>query len=199
MRQTGKLQGVLLATVIAALSTCLFSVNANAQVYMAKHGHVQFVSHSTLENFTGKSDYLVGRIDLADSTVQFYVDLTTVSTGVRLRDEHMQEEYLQTDKYPFAQFSGKIVSSFDPTSTDTQQVTVKGTFKVHNVSHVITVKGKIKVSPQKLYVHAAWPVKLGDYNIRIPQVLFMKVSPTQAVSISTTLERKKDDKTGNSK
>ncbi|HKI44220.1 MAG TPA: YceI family protein [Balneolales bacterium] len=182
--------------VVALVFSSLFTLAgaAHAQVYMTKHGHVQFVSHSTLEDFTGKSDYLVGRINLADSTVQFYIDLTTVSTGVRLRDEHMQEEYLQTDKYPFAQFSGKIVSSFNPASADTQQVTVKGTFKVHNVSHVITVSGKVKISPQKLYVYAAWPVKLGDYNIRIPQVLFMKVSPTQAVSISTTLDRTKNDK-----
>lgn len=187
--------GGLLAAAMMTIST-LFTIAAvaRAQVYMTKHGHVQFVSHSTLEDFTGRSDYLVGRISLADSTVQFYVDLTTVSTGVKLRDEHMQEEYLQTDKYPFAQFSGKIVSTFNPASTDTQKVTVKGTFKVHNVSHVITVNGKIKISPKKLYVYAAWPVKLGDYNIRIPQVLFMKVSPTQAVSISTTMDRTKNNK-----
>ena len=186
--------GLFAVAMMTILSLFTISAKVQAQVYMTKHGHVQFVSHSTLEDFTGRSDYLVGRINLADSTVQFYIDLTTVSTGVKLRDEHMQEEYLQTDKYPFAQFSGKIVSSFNPASADTQQVTVKGTFKVHNVSHVITVSGKVKISPQKLYVYAAWPVKLGDYNIRIPQVLFMKVSPTQAVSISTTLDRMKNDK-----
>ena len=182
---------LLTATASVTFLICLFlfSVNAKAQVYMTKKGHVQFISHSTLENFTGKSDYLVGKIDLADSTVQFYIDLTTISTGVKLRDEHMQEEYLETDKYPFAQFSGKIVSSFDPASTDTQQVTVKGSFKVHNVSRQITVDGKIKIGPNKLYIHAAWPVKLGDYNISIPQVLFMKVSPVQAVSISTTMDQ----------
>ncbi len=186
--------GIFVVAALTISSLFTLSVAAHAQVYMTKHGHVQFVSHSTLEDFTGRSDYLVGRINLADSTVQFYIDLTTVSTGVKLRDEHMQEEYLQTDKYPFAQFSGKFASSFNPASTDTQQVMVKGTFKVHNVSHVITVSGKIKISPNKLYVYAAWPVKLGDYNIRIPQVLFMKVSPTQAVSISTTLDRTKNDK-----
>ena len=183
-------------TVIACVTLLfclfLFRTDAEAQTYMTKKGHVQFISHSTLENFTGKSDYLVGRVNLADSTVQFYIDLTTVSTGVKLRDEHMQEEYLETDKYPYAQFSGKITSPFDPASRDTQMVTVKGKFKVHNVSREITVNGKIKISPQKLFVHAAWPVKLGDYNITIPQVLFMKVSPVQAVSITTTMDQTKD-------
>lgn len=194
MKKSYYSEGILSVTVLAIISLFTIAARAQAQIYMTKHGHVQFVSHSTLENFTGRSDYLVGRINLADSTVQFYVDLTTVSTGVKLRDEHMQEEYLETDKYPFAQFSGKISSSFDPASTDTQKVTVKGTFKVHNVSHMITVNGKLKISPKKLYVYAAWPVKLGDYNISIPQVLFMKVSPTQAVSISTTMDRTKNNK-----
>lgn len=182
----------VIACVTLFLCLFLFHSDAEAQTFMTKKGHVQFVSHSTLENFTGKSDYLVGRVNLADSTVQFYIDLTTVSTGVKLRDEHMQEEYLETDKYPYAQFSGKIIGSFDPASRDTQKVTVKGTFKVHNVSREITVNGKIKISPQKLFVHAAWPVKLGDYNISIPQVLFMKVSPVQAVSITTTMDQTKD-------
>ena len=198
MKPIHKTYRIVTGTAMIVLFLLFFSISTKAQVYMTKHGHVQFVSHSTLENFTGKSDYLVGRMNLADSTVQFYVDLTTVSTGVRLRDEHMQEEYLQTDKYPFAQFSGKIVSSYDPANTDTQQVTVKGTFKVHNVSHVITVKGQLKIGQDKLYVHAAWPVKLGAYNISIPQVLFMKVSPIQAVSISTEMDRKKDEKTAHS-
>lgn len=167
---------------------------SHAQVYETKHGHAQFYSKSTLENFIGQSNYLVGRINLADSTVQFYIDMTTVSTGVKLRDEHMQEEYLHTDKYPFAQFYGKIVSPFNTQSTDSQKVTVKGKFKVHGVTHEITVHGTILVTPQKLSVRAAWPLMLKDYNIKIPEVLFLKVSEKQAVSMHAVLDRKKGKK-----
>lgn len=162
-----------------------------AQTYMTKKGHVQFASKATLESFVGQSDYLVGKIDLQDSTVDFYLDLSTLHTGVRLRDEHMREEYLETDKYPFAQFYGKIITPFSTTSTDTQSVTVRGKFSVHNVSHIVKINGKMKVSPGDLYVQAAWPVMLNDYNISIPQILFMKLSPKQAVSIKADLKRLK--------
>ena len=176
------------------LAAILFPLVASAQVYKTKHGYVQFFSKSTLENFIGKSNYLVGEVNLADSTVQFYIDLTTISTGVKLRDEHMQEEYLQTDKYPFAQFYGKIVSPFNTQSADSQQVTVKGSFKVHGVSQNISVNGTILVSPQKLYVKAAWPILLKNYKIKIPEVLFLKVNPKQAVSMHAVLDRIKNKK-----
>ena len=189
MRYIQKQYHILWIVTICFIALLVQPVTSMAQIYKSKHGHVQFFSKSTLENFTGRSNYLVGQINLADSTVQFYVDLTTISTGVKLRDEHMREEYLQTDKYPFAQFSGKIVSPFNPASTDTQQVTVKGKFKVHGVTRQISVKGSMVVTPQKLFVKAAWPVMLKDYKIKIPEVLFMKVSEKQAVSIKATLDR----------
>ena len=189
MRYYQKQYHILWVVAICFIVLSVQPVTSKAQVYKTKHGHVQFFSKSTLENFTGKSNYLVGQVNLADSTVQFYVDLTTISTGVKLRDEHMQEEYLQTDKYPFAQFYGKIVSPFNPASTDTQHVTVKGKFKVHGVTRQISVKGSMVITPQKLFVKAAWPVMLKDYKIKIPEVLFMKVSEKQAVSIRATLDR----------
>lgn len=163
-------------------------VISRGQTYMTKSGHAQFFSKSTLENFTGQSDYLVGKIDLQDSTVDFYLDLSTLHTGVRLRDEHMREEYLETDKYPFAQFYGKIVTPFNPSSTDTQNVTVSGKFSIHNVSHEVKIDGKILISPKDLYIQAAWPIELQDYNITIPKVLFLKLSPMQAVSIKADLK-----------
>ncbi|HKK45393.1 MAG TPA: YceI family protein [Balneolaceae bacterium] len=161
-----------------------------AQVYKTEHGEAQVFSKATLENFTGKSNYLVGQVNLADSTVSFYLDLSTLSTGVELRDEHMQEEFLETDKYPFAQFSGKLVSPFDPTSPDTQQVKVQGQFKIHGVSRDITVDGEMARKNNQLYVQAKWKLDLPDYNIAIPQVLFMKVSKTQQLSITATMDKK---------
>lgn len=179
---------------LVMIASILNPLVSHAQVYETKHGHAQFFSKSTLENFIGQSNYLVGRINLADSTVQFYLDMTTVSTGVKLRDEHMQEEYLHTDKYPFAQFYGKIISPFNKQSPDSQQVTVKGKFKVHGVSHELTVHGTMLITPEKLSVRAAWPLMLKDYNIKIPEVLFLKVSKKQAVSMHAVLDRMKGKK-----
>ena len=162
-----------------------------AQVFKTEHGKALVHSEATLENFTGKSDYLVGQVDLKNSKVDFYLDLSTLSTGVELRDEHMQEEFLETNKYPFAQFSGKLISPFDPTSADTQKVKVKGKFKIHEVTRNIVVSGEMAQQNHQLYVHAEWQLQLPDYNIKIPQVLFMKVSKTQKLSITATMDEKK--------
>lgn len=169
---------------------CIYPGQVDAQTFKDQHAHARVVSHSTLENFTGTSDYLVGQINLADSTVDFYLDLSTLSTGVELRDEHMQEEFLETGKYPFAQFSGKLQTPFDPASTDTQEVRVKGTFKIHGVSRHVEVKGQMARHGRHLFVHAAWQLQLPDYDIQIPRVLFMKVSKTQQLSVTANMKEK---------
>jgi polyisoprenoid-binding protein YceI len=161
-----------------------------AQIYTSEHGKAKVFSKATLENFTGKSNYLVGQINLSDSRVDFYLDLSTLSTGVELRDEHMQEEFLETAKYPFAQFSGKLVTPFDTTSSDTQKVKVKGDFKLHGISRNIEVIGEMVKKGHQLFIHANWQLDLPDYNIKIPQVLFMKVSQTQKLSITARMEEK---------
>jgi len=180
----------LVAVILMGLTVMGMPVPTRAQVFKGKQGHAEVYSKSTLENFTGKSDYLVGQVNLADSSVDFYLDLSTLSTGVELRDEHMQEEFLETNKYPFAQFSGKLISPFDPTLSDTQQVKVKGEFKLHGVTRTIIVRGKMAEKNNHLYVSANWKLQLPDYKIKVPQVLFMKVSKTQKLSIRAMLDEK---------
>jgi polyisoprenoid-binding protein YceI len=160
--------------------------------YFTKKGHVEFRSHSTLEDFTGKSDYLTGKINFQDSTVDFYLDLSTLRTGIRLRDEHMHENYLQDDKYPFASFYGKIKNLIDPVDADTQNVLVAGVFKVHGVSRQIQIKGSLIKDKETIKVSANWPLQLQDYKIDIPKFLFLRVNETIHISINAKLDKQLD-------
>jgi polyisoprenoid-binding protein YceI len=157
-----------------------------AQAYLTKTGHVEFDSSVPLHSFTGESDHLVGKISLADSTVDFYVDVNTLKTGINKRDKDMLET-LEAEKYPFAEFYGKIVSSFDPQSNGPQNVTVQGDFTVHGVSNQVTIDGKLQKTPDGLQVVASWTLNMEDYNIKPPGILFYRVNEKIDISISATL------------
>ena len=164
----------------------LFPLLAHAQSYLTKTGHVEFDSSVPLHSFTGESDHLVGKINLADSTVDFYVDVNTLKTGIGKRDEDMLET-LEAEKHPFAEFYGKIVSPFQPKTNGSQTVTVKGDFTVHGVSNPVTIEGTLNKTENGLQIKASWSLNMTNYNIKPPGILFYRVSENIDISISATL------------
>lgn len=175
--------------VILVLLFC-YPCLAEAQTYKTESGDIEFTSSVPLHSFTGVSDKLVGQINLADSTVDFYVDLNTLKTGISKRDRDMLNT-LEADKYPFAEFYGKLVSGFSLNSTEPQKVTVEGTFKVHDVSREVSINGVLQNSDDGLQVMADWTLDMEDYDIRPPGILFYRVSEIIEVSIDTILPKVK--------
>lgn len=164
---------------------------ASAQTYKTENGEVQFLSDAPIEKFTGKSSKLTGRIDAATDTVDFFIDLTTLKTGVSLRDEHMRENYLETKKFPFAEFYGILLTKPDYAKLEKQPVKVKGRFTIHGVSKEMTIDGFVTPQKDGLLVEAAWTVKLSDHGIPIPSIVIRKLSELQEVSMKTLLKPSK--------
>lgn len=156
-------------------------------VFQSQNGLAAFESEVPLHSFTGTSKYLVGRISLADSTVDFYLDLATLDTGNNKRDKDMRET-LNAKEYPFAEFFGSLITEFDPESYSQQSVRVKGTFTINNVSQDVEVNGVLQKTREGLAVEASWTLDLTDYNIKPPGILFYRVDEEIDIHIATTLQ-----------
>lgn len=157
------------------------------QAYMTKSGHAEFDSSVPLHTFTGESDHLVGKINLDDSTVDFYLDVNTLETGISKRDKDMLET-LNAEKYPFAEFFGKLKSPFDQAKNGTHEVTVEGEFTVHGNSQKTKINGTIEKTPDGLKVKAAWTLNITDYDIEPPGILFYRVSEEIDIRIDALLK-----------
>jgi polyisoprenoid-binding protein YceI len=164
-----------------------FSTSASAQTWTTETGHVVFTSSVPLHEFTGESDFLTGRISLQDSTVDFYVDLETLKTGINKRDKDMRIS-LGTDKNPFAEFYGALSGTYNLESEDPQAVTVTGSFKMNGVEQEVSVDGTLTTTGVNLILEASWVLRLEDYNIEPPKLLMIKVDQEQRISIIATLQ-----------
>lgn len=169
------------------IAFCLLHSLLTAQVFKSENGHAEFHSSVPLHSFTGTSDHLVGRISLPDSTVDFYLDLTTLDTGNNKRDKDMRET-LETGRYPFAEFFGTLISPFNSESKQPQQATVQGEFKIHGVSRKITVEGTLQQTNSGLSVKASWTLDMTDYDIRPPGILFYRVDENIDIEIEALLQ-----------
>ena len=165
---------------------------SSAQSYLTTAGNVNFLSKAPLSEFNGVSDQLNGLVDLSQNLLDFYVDLNTLNTGIGLRDKHMRDNYLETEKYPFAEFTGKITPTPSLTTNSKQSVTAMGKFTIHGVTKEITVTGTLlKNAKGELELEAGFEVLLSDYQIPLPKLVFYELAENQVISIKATLKPKK--------
>lgn len=157
-----------------------------AQSYYAENGDAVFLSKVPLHNFKGTSSNLVGFINLEDSTVDFYLDLETLDTGIKKRDKDMKLT-LETDKYPFAEFYGTLISPFDSTMSEPQRAITKGKFKIHGETKEVEIEGTLQKKENGLLLKASWVLNLYDYNIEPPRLLIIKVDENQEIDIEIFL------------
>jgi polyisoprenoid-binding protein YceI len=138
------------------------------------------------------SDQLHGLIDLEKNLLDFYIDLNTLDTGIGLRDKHMRDNYLETEKYPFAEFTGKISPIPALNIGAKSPVTAVGKFKIHGVEREIEVKGTLtKNAKGEIELEAGFEVLLSDYKIPLPKLVFYELAEKQEISIKATLKPKK--------
>lgn len=167
-------------------------MQAEAQVYYSETGHAEFTSSVPLHSFTGSSDHLTGMIDLQEKLVDFYLDLETLDTGNNMRDNDMYET-LNVDEYPFAEFTGSLPTSFDTTSTEKQEVSVRGEFTIHGVTRTKTVTGTLQKVEEGIQLQAEWVLDITNYDIEPPGILFYRVEDKMDVRIDVLLKPKQEE------
>ncbi|MCS4433046.1 YceI family protein [Aquiflexum gelatinilyticum] len=173
-----------------AISFFAFPKIGNTQGFKTESGSVEFLSKASLNEFTGVSSSLNGLMDLDKNLLDFFVDLNTLKTGIGLRDRHMRENYLETKKFPFAEFTGKIETLPTLIKGQSREVLAKGKFKIHGVEREIEVPGKLTmISDNELKLEAQFKVLLSDYKIDIPTVVFYELSEEQVVTIQAVLKK----------
>jgi polyisoprenoid-binding protein YceI len=152
-----------------------YNVDKNSKNY------VKFISEAPAENFEGKTPKIDGYfvtdgIDkLVGAELYFEVELNTLETGIGLRDRHMRDDYLHTNKFPLTHFTGKISESTRISDTE-YDVKAKGKMFIHGVTKDITINGKIYKLGTGFKLKSNFSVNLTDYNIKVPQFMFVRIS-----------------------
>ena len=156
---------------------------------------VQFTSKATTETVVGTTHTATGSIEFDPSSSgqgargDIHVDLSSIKTGLALRDRHMRQNQLETGKYPEAVFtltSLTLPSGGLPEGILTR-VNVKGTFSLHGVEHSIEPESYITLSNSSsgtaISVASNFTLRLADYNIKRPQFLMLRLAEEQQMTV----------------
>ena len=154
---------------------------------------VKFISDAPVEDFEGVTDNIDGYLIAGkgkwteNSDLYFEVDLRTIDTGIGLRNRHMREDYLHTDKYPYAKFSGRVTTV--SSSNGSYDVQVKGNMDIHGVKKPMEIDGTIFDAENGVRVRSKFEVKLTDHDIEIPKFMFFKIDETMQLVVDFHLKK----------
>lgn len=98
--------------------------------------------------------------------------------------EHFNENYLESDKYPYAEFKGKINEAPEFSKDGTYPVTVTGTLNIHGVEKTYTAKGTVTTQGSTITVASTFNVRVADHGIKIPSLVIQNVAEVVAVTVN---------------
>lgn len=160
-----------------------------SKLYQTTSGKISFKSDAPLEVIRASSNDLIGLLDLSKNNFSFKIEIHTFQGfNSPLQKEHFNENYMQSDKYPEASFTGKIIEDVDLSVDGTYQVRAKGILTIHNVPQERIIQSEITVKKNIITIHSNFTVLLSDHNIPIPQVVYQKLANEIKVEMNATLE-----------
>ncbi|TSA34139.1 MAG: YceI family protein [Porphyromonadaceae bacterium] len=172
---------------IVWLTLCLASfLTATAQNrYFTKTGHIGFYSHTSIEDINAINDQVTSFFDIATGEMVFSVLGRSFQFAKPLMQEHFNENYMESEKFPKASFEGKIadLKTCDFTNSGKYPVKVAGKLTIHGVTKDIEAAGNLTIDKDKITGESVFPINPEDYGIRIPSVVRQNIAESMKVTV----------------
>jgi hypothetical protein len=152
-------------------------------LYICRTGEASFYSKAPLENIEAFNRNTTSILNTANGEIAFTVPIKAFRFEKELMQEHFNEKYMESDKYPLATFKGKINEKVDYTKNGVYKVTTTGKLSIHGVEKDRTEKGTLTVKDGNITIDAEMKVTLNDFNITIPKLVFENIAETVDVKI----------------
>jgi hypothetical protein len=167
----------------------IFPGFAQSDIFSTNSGSITFFSSAPLEDIEAKNNKAISLINTRNNEIAVRVPIKQFQFRNRLMQEHFNENYMESEKYPHATFKGKINETIDFQKPGTYDVSATGTLSIHGVSQKRTLNGKMKVSDSGVTLSTSFDVLLKDHKIKIPSIVFNKIAEKIAVTTAFSYSR----------
>ena len=166
---------------------CVVGFSASAQKFVTEKSFIKFFSHATIEDIAADNKKAAGIFNSATNDIAFSIPIAEFQFAKALMQEHFNEKYMESDKYPKSTFQGKI-SDYTSSTAGVQNVKATGKLTIHGVTNDINVPGTIEKQGDNLLMKSKFKVKLQDYKIEIPQLLWQNIAEEVEVTLEFTFK-----------
>ncbi|TVQ92045.1 MAG: YceI family protein [Bacteroidetes bacterium] len=174
--------------------TCVlfFVFEATSQTYITRNGTIRFFSEAPLENIEAVNRQVSSALDAETGEFVFRVVMRSFSFEKALMQQHFNDNFVESHKYPNATFQGQIldIGEIDFNSDGEYEVTVEGDLTMKDVTRFISEKGTLRISGDNVIGESVFIIRPEDYNISIPSRYARNIAPEIEVTVSVNLTRR---------
>lgn len=177
---------------LALFAALALAVPASAQTYFTRDAKVKFFSDAKVEDIeaVNKSGSII--VNTKTGEVASKVLIQNFLFEKALMQEHFNENYMESGKYPNASFKGSIANAGEVNfgKDGTYKARVKGKLNIHGTERDVEIPATITVGGGDIKVHSDFSVKCSDYGIKIEAQKVSNIASDIAVTIDGTLKPK---------
>ncbi len=158
--------------------------------FFTKSGKIYFDASAKLEKVEATSHSVIAVMDTKTGAIQFAVMMKGFEFEKALMQEHFNENYVESDKYPKSEFTGQIVNNkeINYAKDGVYAAKVSGKLTLHGQTKDVSAAGKITVKNGKIQVDSDFEVLLSDFKIDIPGLVKENISNDTKISVECQME-----------
>lgn len=147
-----------------------------AKVYICQNGTAGFFSETPIENIDATSNSLNAILNTTTNEINYMVAINSFQFKKPLMQEHFNEKYMESDKFPHAVFKGKINETIDWNRDGVYNISATGNLIIHGVEKSYTEKGVLTVKDGEFTIEGSFNVREADHNIKVPALVFANIA-----------------------
>ncbi len=138
--------------------------------WFTKNGHVDFFSHTPAEDIKAKNDNVISVLEAETGKIEFKLPVNSFVFERQLMQEHFNENYMESTKYPDSKFSGQISNpgAINYEKDGVYPISAKGKLTMHGVTNELDLTGTLTVKGKSVTIESKFSIVPEDYKITIP-------------------------------
>ncbi|PHI18815.1 polyisoprenoid-binding protein [Lewinellaceae bacterium SD302] len=177
-------------TILFFLLAVTMSISLHGQKFFTRAGQITFHSDAPLEKIEATNGSVTSVLDTETNRLQFAALIKAFQFEKALMQEHFNENYMESSKFPKATFAGEIVNAgeVDWSADGTYEVKVDGKLSIHGVENEVSVPATIVIKGGKITANSSFIVAVADYEIEIPGVVADNIAKEVEIMVDINYE-----------
>lgn len=175
---------------ILLLLTIFMPVKSQDTLWFTRTGHIYFISHTDIIDIDANHYQTGSFLNTRSGEIAFTLLMKSFQFSLPLAEEHFNENYAESEKFPKATFKGQILN-FDPSKLIPDidyKVVVKGDLTIHGITSGVTEQGTLRRSGNVIRGASKFTIRLETYNIKVPNIVEDRVAKEIPIDVDLKYE-----------
>ena len=175
---------------IVVLIFCVSKITSQ-QLYTNEGETIFDGSKESFEPIKATNNSSVSIIDTDNGNIAALIYIKDFDFRLGLMQEHFNENYMESNKFPRSTFEGVIQNfNFEKLENNYANFIIEGEIEIKGVKKNISTVATIKKTFEGIDLNTNFNIKLSDYDIKIPRLVFKKIDENVKVSLNYSYEKK---------